>query len=139
MGLADELIERLDNPLVGYERKPFSVGDTPEHIVDRHPAVYKIQGMLYCDHRIISPGDKRRVFELLDSPDAEFTKAQVMWVYNRLYESAPDLDDRYIVASRDMVWDKETATLMPIGEMDNFITMSDKGTKRIRREYGRDR
>lgn len=124
--LADQLIDKRG--AASPSRRPFSLEDAPDIIFERHPSIYLHGGRLYHEHNLIRPGDIKYLFQLIDDPYAKISTQQGIWIYNRLLERAAVLDERYIVISCDMVWDRATAKIMPIGDA---ITTKDNTTRRL--------
>lgn len=127
MGLADKLIERLNSPSM--QTQEFTVEGAPDIILAKHPSIYKIRGSLYCGHDRMDQGDREQLYALIDDPNASLTRAQTAWVFNRLYESAPDIDERFTVVSHDYAWDRETASLVALDDLGEFITSNERTTK----------
>lgn len=127
MGLADKIIERLNSPSM--QTQEFTVEGAPDIILAKHPSIYKIRGTLYCGHDRMGQGDREQLYALIDDPNASLTRAQTAWVFNRLYESAPEIDDRFMVVSRDYAWDRETASLVALDDLGEFITSNERTSK----------
>lgn len=127
MGLADRLIERLNSP--SSLAQEFTVEGAPDIILAKHPSIYKIRGTLYCGHDRMEQGDREQLYALIDDPNASLTRAQAAWVFNRLYEYAPDIDDRFMVVSHDYAWDRETASLVALDDLGEFITCNERTSK----------
>lgn len=134
--LADQLIERIDGGLVERDITPFSVGQAPYILMEKHPSIHRFRGELYCEHEKIKIGDIYRLYELIDMPDASITKPQAIWIYNRVFEMANELDSRYILITDDFVWDTYTSQLIPAGKFEDISVMTDKTSKRIRSYNG---
>lgn len=130
--LADKLIEKIDNGLTDRVVTPFSVGQAPYILLEKHPSVYRFRGELYCEHDIIKIGDINRLYELIDMPDASITKPQAIWIYNRVYEMAREFDSRYLLVNASYVWDTYTSQMIPVEQFDEIAVTTDKTTKRIR-------
>lgn len=113
----------------------FSVESAPGRIMQLHPAIYKFRGQLYHEHGIIKPGDIYTLYELIDLPDADLSKPQAIWIYNRLLEMAKTFSDRIIVLNNDYVWDKHLGRVIPLELLpfESFSTMSDKTSLEIAR------
>lgn len=109
--------------------------DFLDRIREVSPSIYRIGNMLFHEHDLIKLGNKTQMLALIDLPDIRLTDAQTAWLYNRLYESAPVLSDRYIRVSRDYVWDAKTGALYDAGAIfrKGGITLSDRDTKKGRR------
>lgn len=130
--LADRIIKR-GGSVSPYE--PFSLEKAPERIMRLHPSIYRFRDNLYHEHSILKRGDVYTLCALIDLPSAKFTKPEAIWVYNRLLEIANKMDERYIVVSQNLVWDREEAKLIPVESFDNMVTTSDATTHRIRSDY----
>ena len=133
--LAERLIQKLSSAphIASSTVTKFSVEMAPEIILSRHPAIYRIGSRLYHEHEFVRSGDTELLYRLIDMPDAKLNKAQAIWVYNRLFESAPELSRDCVLVSRDYLWDRRTAQLIHVSDRD-FVTSKDKTTLRIRRE-----
>lgn len=133
--LAERLIQKLNSAphIASLTVTKFSVEAAPDIIVSRRPAIYRFGRFLFHEHELIKSGNKEQMYRLIDMPDAKITHAQAVWIYNRLFESAPELSRDCVLVSRDYLWDRRTAQLIHVSDRD-FITSKDKTTLRIRRE-----
>lgn len=128
MGLADELINRTKaGPSTHSDQ--VTIEDVPALILRRHPSVYKHRGILYHEHKRIRPANQEDIFLLADNHTLRLTKAQCAWVYNRLLERAPDLEDDFIMVSLDYAWSKKTGQLIPLKNFtQSIITPNERTT-----------
>lgn len=122
MGLADELINKTTRPQVEH----LEMEDVPDEIFRKHPSIYKYRGDLYHEHDRIRPADQKQIFLLVDNHRLRLNPAQCAWVYNRLLERAPNLEDDCIVVSRDYAWNKKTGQLIPL--TPQIITPNERTT-----------
>lgn len=129
--LADRLIERMETG--GHVDREFSIESAADIIFSKHPAIYKLGGQLYHEHSCIRCGDKVKLYELIDMHNARLTQAQAIWLYNRLFEMAPKLDERYLLLTTDYLWDKKTASIVPV-DRGGFISTKDRTTFIVRRK-----
>jgi hypothetical protein len=129
--LADRLIERMETGK--HVDREFSIESAADIIFSKHPAIYKLGGQLYHEHSVIRCGDKTKLYGLIDMHDAKLTQAQAIWLYNRLYEMAPELDERYLLITTDYLWDKKTASVVPVDRAD-FVSTKDRTTFIVRRK-----
>lgn len=134
MDLADQLIERMSPNSQYYEyQDEFDILDSPNIIFRKHPSIYRYHGELWHEHSLISCGDQEKLYELIDLPSTKMTKAQSIWLYNRLFEKATDLTDRIVLVSKYYAWDKDKQTLVPICKLPKgFVTQNEATTKSIR-------
>lgn len=123
--LAERLIARKSTT---HRHRQFTLEDAPDIILEKHPSIYLHGGRLYHEHNEIKAKDNLYLCQLIDEPDAKLSAQQGVWVYNRLVERAAVLSDRYIAISRDMLWDRYTAEILPL---EGVITTKDKTTRRI--------
>lgn len=134
--LADKIIERKGTgPSSSYSPEPFHLETAPDRILRLHPSIYRFRDNLYHEHSILKRGDVDTLCALIDLPDTRMTKAEAIWVYNRLFDIANKMDERYIVVSQNLVWDREESKLIPVESFNNMVTTSDATTHRIRSDY----
>lgn len=135
MGLADELINRTKSgaPL---QTEPVTIEEVPALILRKHPSIYKHRGILYHEHKRIRPANQEDIFLLADSHSLKLTKAQCAWVYNRLLERAPDLEEDFIMVSWDYVWNKKVGQLMPTKDFGEIIITPNERTTNGRMGQG---
>lgn len=125
MGLADEIINRIARP----EAEHVGIEDVPAMILRKHPSIYKHRGVLYHEHKRIRPASQEDIFLLADNHTLKLTKAQCAWVYNRLLERAPDLEEDFIMVSWDYVWNKKIGQLMSVKDFSvDIITPNERTT-----------
>ena len=74
---------------------------------------------------------KRRILDR-NSPRAKLSYSEAAWLFARIRERAPKLNDRYIMVSNDYIWDREEALLLPAAM--GVKTTNNKKTKE--RLYG---
>lgn len=129
--LADRLIERMETGQ--HVDAEFSIESATDIVFSKHPAIYKLGGQLYHEHSVIRCGDKAKLYELIDMHDAKLTQAQAIWLYNRLFEKAPELDERYLLITTDYLWDKKTASVVPV-DRAGFVSTKDRTTFIVRRK-----
>lgn len=127
MGLADELINRTRSG-IPLQTEPVAIEDVPALILRKHPSIYKHRGTLYHEHKRIRPASQEDIFLLADSHSLKLNKAQCAWVYNRLLERAPDLEDDFIMVSWDYVWNKKIGQLMPTKDFNEIIITPNERT-----------
>lgn len=130
--LADQVIHKQNRSK--YEDEKFDILNAPDIIMRKHPAIYKSRGLLYHEHYLIRLGDVDYLLHLIDMPDAKITRGNAIWLYNRLLEAAPPLSERYMLVSKNQVWDKYTSELIPVEAFEKPATTKDKTTLRLRRE-----
>ena len=124
MGLADDIINRASSRRQQVDE--LNIEDVPDEIFKKHPSIYKYKGDLYHEHERIRPADPKQIFLLADNHHLRLTPAQCAWVYNRLMERAPNLEDDYIVVSADYAWDKKNGQLIPL--TSQIITPNERTT-----------
>lgn len=124
MGLADDIINRAASRRQQVEE--LHIEDVPDEIFRKHPSIYRHRGDLYHEHERIRPADHKQIFLLADNHYLRLTPAQCAWVYNRLMERAPDLDEECIVVSSDYAWDKKNGRLFPL--TSQIITPNERTT-----------
>lgn len=134
MGLADQLIKNIESGMAQTDSAPsgYYVDDLgfyveedikknksryAEYLLFRikylHPDIFSHYGKVYCDFVEVRP----RTWDILalaDSPLESITLAQAVWLYNRIRETALPLSDRYIMVSRDYLFDMEKCALRKI-------------------------
>ncbi len=125
MGLADELINQSKRPRV----EQIDIEEVPDLIFQNHPSIYRIKNDLYWQHERVRPASRDQIFLLADNHYLRLTPAQCAWVYNRLLERAPNLEDDFIVVSRDYAWSKKTGQLIPLKNFtQSIITPNERTT-----------
>lgn len=85
-------------------------------IINKHPNIFWCDGILFHDWTIFR-FSKKSIIEMIDLPTVSINDAQAVWIYNRLKEYAPALNDRYIEVCRGKVWDKRQCKLIDKGEL----------------------
>lgn len=88
-------------------------------ILKKHNNIYIRYGQLYCGHRALS-GTAQDVLELVDLPTARCRAGQAAWIFNRLRELSPEIDETKIRVSVDAYWDMDAAELR---ELTNVRTI----------------
>lgn len=126
--LAEKLIANKDKKKLSTVP---TVEELPELILANHPAIYTYHNTLYHEHTPIQYKDINKIYQLVDRHDIRLNPPKAIWVYNRLVEIAPPLEDRYILVSPQYVWDKDYAMLIPVSEFPHLTTQSDATTKRL--------
>ena len=125
MGLADDIINKTARPKVEH----VDIEDVPDLILQKHPSIYRIKNDLYWQHERIRPASRDQILLLADNHYLKLTPAQSAWVYNRLLERAPNLEDDFIVVSRDYAWSKKTGQLIPLKNFtQSIITPNERTT-----------
>lgn len=125
MGLADDIINKTARPKV----EQIDIEGVPDLILQKHPSIYRIRNDLYWQHERIRPANRDQIFLLADNHYLRLTPAQCAWVYNRLLERAPNLEDDFIVVSRDYAWCKKTGQLIPLKNFtQSIITPNERTT-----------
>lgn len=108
--------------------------DWLERIKEVSPAIYRHQGLLWHEHEALEKGNTLQFTSLIRSPNVVVSRPQAIWLYDSLYEWAPELTERYIIVSKNYVLDTGTGALVPIENFGRRImALSDKLTKEIRR------
>lgn len=96
------------------------------------PAVYKIGDLLFHEHELMRKGDAIQIASLVNAPHLRITKEIAVWIYDKLFSSAPQLSDECIVVSPDYIYDKPSGKLIEISKVaGSFVTQNDKETKQI--------
>lgn len=81
-----------------------------------HNNIYMRYGRLYCGHRVLS-GGTQEVLELADSPKVRVSPGQAAWIFNRLKELAPEVDENKIIIGPDIFWDCDKAEIVDLDEL----------------------
>lgn len=132
--LAEKLIANKDKKRSSNDSVVPTVEELPELILANHPAIYTYRGTLYHEHTPIQYRDINKIYQLVDRHDIRLNPPKAIWIYNRLVEIAPPLENRYILVSSQYVWDKDYATLIPVSEFPYLTTQSDATTKRLQQQ-----
>ena len=131
MDLADAVIDRLENQDIedGLVQSKLTVEDYPARIFRLHPSIFQKDGRVFCGRIHITP-NRKLLLSLLDMPDASLSASACEWLFNRIKELAPQIDERYIVISDEYVWDRKTAQMVPIDVFPNLISTNNESTLR---------
>lgn len=81
----------------------------------KRKGVYKDRGMLFSGHKEIHPTNTS-IIAVADIPYM-ITSAQATWVYNRLMEIAPEINNDLLYIGRNMAWS---------ASQSDFIDLTDK-------------
>lgn len=107
--LADLIIDAAEKtPLQSDE---FSIETAPDRFFLLNPSTCRVGEHIVCDHEVIYD-DTKQLTRLLDHPRARLSYSEAAWLFARIRERAPILNDRYILVSNNYIWDRETATLL---------------------------
>lgn len=112
----------------------FSIETAPNRFFALHPSTCRVGDYIMCDHEVVSD-DVRQLIRLLDHPRAKLTYSEAAWLFTRIKERAPALNDRYIVVSNGLVWDRETSSLFSL--LPGTKTTNNNKTKERLNEYRR--
>lgn len=109
--LADKIINASQNPSSLSDE--YSIETAPDRFFSLHPSTCRIGEYIMCDHEVVR-NDAKQLMRLLDHPKASLSYPEASWLFSRIVERAPELNDRYIVVSGEYVWDRETSSLLPL-------------------------
>lgn len=135
MSLADEILDatnRAANRVAHIES--ISVEDYPDRFFELHPSTYMKDGYILCENEVLCP-DQKTLMRLLDHPRAKLDYAATCWLFERIKERAPILNDRYIVVSEEFMWDRVESRLIPLPPYPK--TTNNKTTRRRLRDEQR--
>lgn len=150
-GLAEQLIANMEHGGGGFVPAGFHVDDLGYWVEDdiqknesrlaqyllfrirkTSPSVYKIDDWLFHEHELLDRGNVDQVLSLIHSPGIKITKSIAVWLYDKLYESAPYLERRYIVISEKYIFDTHMGIAVSIDNFkSSFVTQSDSRSKAI--------
>lgn len=91
-------------------------------ILRLHHNIYMRYGRLYCGHHLLECSTQDAL-ELADSPRVKLNPGQVAWIFNRLKELAPEIDESKILVAEGVYWDMDKAELVDLDESINLTTM----------------
>lgn len=91
----------------------FSIEAAPDRFFLLHPSTCWVGQYIVCDHEVVVDSPKQ-LMRLLDHPRARLNYPETAWLFERIKERAPKLNERYIVVSNEYIWDRETARLIPL-------------------------
>ena len=91
-------------------------------ILRLHHNIYMRYGRLYCGHRLLER-NTQEALELADSPRVRLNPGQVAWIFNRLRELAPEIDETKILIADGVYWDMDKAELVDLDESIKLTTM----------------
>lgn len=97
-------------------------------ILKKNNNLYLRHGRLYSGHKLLS-GNSQEILQLVDLPYAHVGSAQVAWIYNRLLETVPELDESKIMVGKNAFWDFEKAEVIELEKDANVITAKDKNVR----------
>lgn len=112
----------------------YSIETAPDRFFLLHPSTCRIGEHIVCDHEVVKD-DARQLMRLLDHPRARLSYSEAAWLFARIRERAPALNDRYIVVSEQFVWDRETASLLPM-TLGIKTTNNEKTRERLNEQRG---
>lgn len=122
--LADKIINAAKNPSSPSDE--FTIETAPDRFFLLHPSTCRVGEYVMCDHEVLK-NDAKQLMRLLDHPRAHLSYPEASWLFSRIVERAPELNDRYIVVSEEYVWDRETSSLFPLPR--GVKTTNNKKTK----------
>ena len=108
--LADLII---DAPQAVSQGDNFSIETAPDRFFLLHPSTCLVDQYIVCDHEVVR-ADRYQLMRLLDHPKATLNYAEAAWLFERIKERAPRFSERYIVLTNEYMWDRETASLIPL-------------------------
>ena len=108
--LADHIIDRRGS---SQSDEKFSLDSAPDRFFRLHPSTCWVGDHIVCDHEVVA-GDTRQLVRLLDHPQARLDYAATAWLFERIKERAPRLNERYIMVSEDFIWDRQGSKLITI-------------------------
>lgn len=91
-------------------------------ILKLHHNIYKRYGVLYCGHNPIH-GTTDEILKLVDLPWASVKGGQAAWIYNRLMEMAPEIDETKLVIAPGIFWDVREAEIRDLDELTKYNTV----------------
>lgn len=91
----------------------FSIETAPDRFFLLNPSTCRVGEHIVCDHEVVKD-DQKQLMRLLDHPRAKLSYSEAAWLFARIRERAPALNDRYIMVSNDYIWDREEASLLPV-------------------------
>lgn len=90
----------------------FSIETAPDRFLSLNPSTCRVGEHIVCNHEVVRD-DPKQLMRLLDHPRARLSYSEAAWLFARIRERAPKLNDRYIMVSNDYIWDREEASLLP--------------------------
>lgn len=103
----------LSSPQGVLQSDKFSIETAPDRFFLLHPSTCMVDQYVVCDHEVVTINQKQ-LMRLLDHPKATLNYAEAAWLFERIKERAPRLNERYIVLTNEYMWDRETASLIPL-------------------------
>lgn len=97
-------------------------------IVKLHPNIYMRYGQLYCGHRHLT-GSIDEMLKLVDLPWVSIRAGQAAWIFNRLKEMAPEIDESKIIISSDAYWDFDKAEILDLSELPKVTRIKDEDVR----------
>ena len=94
-----------------------------------HPNIYIRYGQLYCGHKVLT-GSADEMLRLIDMPHASIKAGQAAWIYNRLMETAPEIDEGKIIIGPDIYWDVDKAEICDLSDLPSIIRIKDKNVRK---------
>lgn len=108
--LADLIIS---TPQAVSQSDNFSIETAPDRFFLLHPSTCMVDQYVVCDHEVVTINQKQ-LMRLLDHPKATLNYAEAAWLFERIKERAPRFSERYIVLTNEYMWDRETASIIPL-------------------------
>lgn len=134
MNLADELLKKPARARQLID--DFSLEDAPDRFFELHPGTYKKNGMIVCENELLMLNVKQ-LTRLLDHPKAKLDYAEASWLYERIKERTPELNENCIVVSPEYVWVKNKSELIPVSSIQNMLSTNNRTTiERLSEERG---
>ena len=121
--LADLIIS---TPQAVSQSDNFSIETAPDRFFLLHPSTCLVDQYVVCDHEVVTV-NRKQLMRLLDHPKATLNYAEAAWLFERIKERAPRFSERYIVLTNEYMWDRETASLIPLPP--NIKTTNNRKTR----------
>ena len=94
-----------------------------------HPNIYIRYGILYCGHTVLT-GAVSEILKLVDLPNASVKGGQAAWIFNRLMETAPEIDESKIIIGPGAYWDFDKAEICDLRDLPSIIRIKDKNVRK---------
>ena len=93
-------------------------------ITKLHPNIYRLYGQVYCGHTVLT-GSIDEILKLVDLPSAIVRAGQAAWIFNRIKELAPEIDESKIIIGPDIYWDFDKADILDLSDLGGVVRVKD--------------
>jgi hypothetical protein len=70
-------------------------------------------------------GSIDEILKLVDLPSASVKAGQAAWIFNRIKEMAPEIDESKIIIGPDIYWDFDKAEILDLSDLEGVVRVKD--------------